>query len=188
MHALAPFAAIEAGQLTRTGYGQLLCSLFQFHFAIAVAAERFGWSAFSSSGKRLELLITDLDDLGVAPPESHRPVLRSRSPEEALGAIYVAEGSMIGGKLIAAQLDPLFGSEIGGRRFFTGRGQGDSIAWRRLIVLIEDRLAPAATLASAIAGALEAFDLFEALVRQPPAAPYSPGLTRNCSMRPLAGS
>lgn len=165
MHGLAPFAAIAAGRLARTGYAQLLRSLFQFHSAIAAAADRAGWSAVSTSGKKLELLEADLDHLGIAPfPPTL--MLRAVSPEARLGAIYVAEGSMIGGKIIAGQLDYLLGGSTDGRGFFAGRGKADSLAWQRLIQVIEARLSEPSALDRAVAGAVAAFDLCEACVRQ----------------------
>ena len=166
MHGLAPFAAIAAGRLTRTGYAQLLRSLFQFHSAIAVAAERSGQSALSSSAKRIELLVADLDHLRVGVPPAI-PELRPASADAALGAIYVAEGSMIGGRILASQLPYLLGAGLEGRRFFSGRGPEDSAAWQRLVETIDQRLAHPASLAAATDGAIAAFDLCARCVRRP---------------------
>lgn len=173
MQDLAPFPAIAQERLTRTRYSRLLQALFVFHSAVAVAARRSGWSSVSNSTEKLDLIVSDLSRLGAFAPgwiSDWRP----GCPQSVLGAIYVAEGSMMGGKLIARQLDYLLGDSDEGRRFFIGRGQPDSFKWRRLLAVLEAGLAEPRALDSATAGALAAFDLFETCVARVMPAKRSP--------------
>jgi heme oxygenase len=163
MHGLAPFTAIAEERLTRTRYARLLQALFVFHSAVAVAAQRSGWSSVSSSTEKLDLIASDLSRLSAFAPDWISD-WRPGCPESVLGAIYVAEGSMMGGKLIARQLDYLLGARDEGRRFFIGRGHADSLTWRQLLAVLECKLADPRALDSATAGALAAFDLFETCV------------------------
>jgi len=171
MQRLAPFTAISEERLTRTRYARLLQALFVFHSAVAVAARRTGWSAVSSSTEKLDLIVSDLSQLGAFAPgwiSDWRPGCR----QSVLGAIYAAESPMMGGKLIARQLDYLLGDCDEGRRFFIGLGHSDSLKWRRLLAVLEIGLDEPRALDSATAGALAAFDLFETCVaRVMPAGP-----------------
>ena len=166
MHGLWPFVAIDRRKLMPVGYACLLRSLFLFHSAIAIAADRAGWGKVSSSARRLELLIADLDHLCVAMPPTI-PEWSLGGPDPMLGAIYVAEGSMLGGKLIAPKLDYLLGAGDDGRRFFIGRPDGDSLQWRKIVGVVEEILTGERARQQAIDGALAAFDLFEVCVTRP---------------------
>lgn len=159
MHGLEPFRAIAECRLSLDGYLPLIQSLLLFHSAIGAAAARSGWARLSSAPGRLALLEADLAALGGAAP-SRLVDWQPCSPEEALGALYAAEGSMLGGRVIAAQLDYLFGSAQAGRRFFIG-SPNDSAHWRELLSALEERCTTAPDLDRAIAGALLAFQLFE---------------------------
>lgn len=166
MHGLPAFRAIEAGELPLERYRGLLSSLYRFHEALGAAAEAGGLSALSSAGRRLELLATDLEGLGASPP-SPGPAAAAGSPMSALGALYVGEGSMLGGRVIARQLDYLFGSSRDGRRFFLGSDE-DKFAWRRVVAALEATGGDAESLEEQIAGAEAAFALFERCMGQEP--------------------
>ena len=70
---------------------------------------------------------------------------------------------MVGGRVIAGQLDYIFGSAPDGRRFFIG-SPGDRARWRTLLAALEEHCATAGAVDRAIGGALFAFDLFEQCV------------------------
>lgn len=162
MHGLEPFRAIAGGKLTAKRYRQLLQSLLLFHSAIGAAAKHHGWASLSSAPARTELLRSDLRGFG----GGSRPALvpwQVHSPLEALGALYAAEGSLFGGRVIAAQLDYLFGSAREGRRFFIGTGDG-AARWRTLLAALEDHCTEPRALDRATDGAHSAFDLFEKCV------------------------
>ena len=159
MHSFEPFQSIAEGRLTLDRYLPLVQSLLLFHSAIGAAVAHSGWASISSAQVRRALLDDDLRALGgVALQQSVH--WRPRSSEEALGALYAAEGSMLGGRVIARQLNFLFGSAERGRRFFIG-SPSDSANWRKLLAVLEERCTAARALDRAIGGALVGFQLFE---------------------------
>lgn len=162
MHRLAPFRAILEGTLEADRYPTLLQSLLLFHSTVRAAAADCGWSKYSSAPLRMRLLRRDLRFLGEPAP---RPSIawQPGSRDAALGALYAAEGSMLGGRVVAAQLDYLFGSALDGRRFFVG-SPDDGARWRNLLAVLEERCAAKSALDQAIGGALLAFGLFERCV------------------------
>jgi heme oxygenase (biliverdin-IX-beta and delta-forming) len=164
MHGLDPFARIAEGRLPVGQYRSLLQSLFRFHSAVGRAARQSGWRRISSALPRLALLRSDLDFLGgeVPGPADWHP----GTGEAVLGALYAAEGSMLGGRVIARQLDYVFGSGQPGRRFFIGDKQ-DGKNWSRLLAVLEETCARPPALDAAIRGALGTFDWFEQCVTVP---------------------
>lgn len=70
---------------------------------------------------------------------------------------------MLGGRVIAGQLDFLFGAGLDGRRFFSGSNE-DGARWRNLLAVLEMRCAANGTLEQATVGAHCAFSLFEQCV------------------------
>lgn len=161
LHGLAQFRAIADGRLDRAGYADLLGSLHTYHAVVADAAEAGGLLHLSTSPDRRGLLEADLASLGAAPP-CPRVDWNAPSREALYGALYVAEGSALGGRVIARQLDYLFGDSVEGRTFF--RGTGDTgPRWRALLgVLARD--CDEADLPQMIAGAEAGFALFERCV------------------------
>jgi heme oxygenase len=162
MHGLEPFAAIADGTLSVEHYPRLLQSLLLFHSTIGAAADRHGLSHLSCAAARTELLRSDLRHLG----GGMRPSLITWLPGsalETLGALYVAEGSMMGGPVIGRQLDYLFGDSLDARQFFLGAHDGWA-GWRALITDLENQCATPAALDQAVRGALSAFTLFEQCV------------------------
>ena len=164
MHALPEFTAIEAGTLSLDDYGRLVATLYRFQDAMGAAAQAGGLGALSGAPRRLPLLAADLAVLGRAAP---CPGHGWQSPSRAflLGGLYVAEGSMLGGKVIARQLDYLFGARLDGRRFFAGTNE-DKPAWRRLVALLERECTGAGLLGETVEGAEAAFAFFQRSVEQ----------------------
>ena len=162
MHELKPFARIGDGTLLISHYRLLLESLYIFHSAVGEAADQNGLSSVSSSKRRLELLHSDITALGdtVPIPVSDWNVGTSDS---VLGALYVAEGSMLGGRVIARQLDYLFGPQQEGRRFFFGE-KSDHARWSRLLAMLGHKCTNPHALNAAIDGAQSTFDWFELCV------------------------
>ena len=179
MHKLEPFEAIANGTLQAERYPDLLQALLQFHSIVGEAAEKYGWSELTSAPARTELLRRDLWCLGA----SVLPSLaewQPRSPHQVLGAVYAAEGSMLGGRVICGQLDYLFGDAQVGRRFFIGT-KGDGARWHKVLASLAKHCAGTGALDQAIVGALFAFQLFEQSVMR-----SSPdGGSRQRVLRPL---
>ncbi len=162
MHELEPFRAISDARLPLEEYLRLLQSLLAYHSAIATVAAQFGWSHLSSGARRLPLLRADLRTL--AGSNLRQAVeWKPGTPEEVLGALYAAEGSMLGGRVIAGRLDYLFGSSSKGRSYFIG-SPDDGASWRNLLAVLELSCASAAGLERATSGALLSFELFEQCV------------------------
>lgn len=153
MHGLAPFAAIEQRRLDRPGYARLLTRLAAFHGAIHAAAADAGLAHLTGSTERLALLADDLSHLNAALAQA--PEWRPITEAEHLGALYVAQGSTLGGKILYRRLDYLFeGAE--GRSFFKGSPE-DSRRWRTLLEAVEAHGSSPAL----HQGAIAAFHLFE---------------------------
>lgn len=163
LHEARPFAALAQGRLDRPGYADLLTRLHAFHRAVdpAVASARrvLGLADVPADGTRVARLEADLADLGATP--YRRIAMPAWGAEEAAGCLYVAEGSMLGGKLIHRQLDYLFGATEAGRSFFGG-GADDGRRWRELCDCLETYGAIAERLGRMTQGAASAFALFEA--------------------------
>ena len=121
--------ALEAGLdwrarvATMPGYRGLLGRLYGFHavwepaIATALADE-----SFLAPRRRLAQLAADLGHLGVGPgavaafPQPDAPILAG--PAAATGALYVLEGSTLGGQLIGRHIAGLHGfGEIGDSGF-----------------------------------------------------------------------
>jgi heme oxygenase (biliverdin-IX-beta and delta-forming) len=160
LHVLPQFAAIEAGRLSLTDYGRLLGGLHAFHGAIAGAAEAGGLLAVSSSPRRLAAIEADLAAIGETSPLP-APLL-SASGAGLWGSLYVAEGSALGGRVIARQLDYLLESTEG-RSFFAGDGATGPV-WRAFLAELQAAVPGEADLPQVAAGAEAAFALFRTCV------------------------
>jgi heme oxygenase len=159
MHGLPAFCAIDEGRLGLRDYGRLLGALARFHGAVGAALKAGPCARFSSAGRRLAALRRDLAHIGAPSPQ--KPAEWTlRSGEAALGALYVAEGSMVGGRVIARRLDYLFGSAAEGRTFFAG-GAEDRPAWPRVLALLAEQSGDEAGIAEMTRGAEACFALFE---------------------------
>jgi heme oxygenase len=83
-----------------------------------------------------------------------------------LGALYVVEGAMLGGRQLARQLDPLLGGAgSAGRRFFLGRGADTHAAWSAFVARLKVAAATPGDVAEVVAAAVATFGLFEEWLR-----------------------
>ena len=159
MHALKPFRDLHDRVLALADYRRLIAGTQYFHSAACDTVRAAGIAAHASSARRLGLLALDLDYLNVAVIPSGRR--QCASVPAALGWLYVAEGSMLGGKVIARQLDYLFGRSSDGRRFFSGTPE-DASSWRLLCRHLDGLDADEDEVEQMIAGAEAGFAFFEA--------------------------
>lgn len=140
----------------RQSYGQFLLAQAGAHIAAEDALTRAGIDAIIADWperQRKAALIADLSDLGLeAPDEADGPALEGEA--ELLGALYVLEGSRLGGALLKRSVAPDLPA-----RFLGG---GDSAAWRRLLALLDERIDTEAKRLTSIKAACEIFMLFEA--------------------------
>jgi heme oxygenase len=163
LHAHPALGAVQAGTIDRTSYRALLSRLYGFHSAFEAAAhivpERSLW------------LIADLTTLGVEdqavaalPRCQDLPGLET--PHRKLGALYVVEGSTLGGRELAKRLDHLFGpGERDGRHFFSGREADSGRAWRAFTDRLDDAAEQTSARTEMIAAAVETFAAFERWMR-----------------------
>ncbi len=164
MHAHPGFAAAAAGAIRIADYRRLLARIYGFHWPFELAARE----AIASSGldfnveerARSPALLADLKSMGLGPDSIARLPLRApRGPfasvSAVLGALYVLDGSTLGGVQIARALRGVVGDDSGdGRRFFLGRGDRQSEMWRafleRLEVLSKDQRQSARAVEAAV--------------------------------------
>jgi heme oxygenase len=111
---------------------------------------------------RAALIAEDLLGLGASPSRIAAlpvcdDVAAMQSAGDYLGALYVAEGSTLGGQLIARAL-----AHMGeNRRFFLGHGGEHSRLWRSFVARLDRLDAEPAQAADAERSALAAFAAFE---------------------------
>jgi heme oxygenase len=121
--------------------------------AAAGAADLFAdWP----SRRRGALLIADIEALGIETPD---PVGRPSivTPVQALGALYVLEGSRLGGALLKRSVPSNLQSDF--------LGGMCSKSWQSLLATMEDMLDTSDKLAAATDAARRIFGLFEAAGR-----------------------
>ena len=164
MHGLKPFRELEDGVLALSDYRRLIAGTQCFHSASCNTFRAIGIAAHVRAARRLRLLAMDLSHLNVtvlpAPGAG-----QCASVPAALGWLYVAEGSMLGGKVIARQLDYLFGKKLDGRRFFSGTAE-DASSWALLCRHLDGLDPDEDEVEQMIAGAEAGFAFFEASLRK----------------------
>jgi heme oxygenase len=159
LHGHPGFAAVQAGTIDRAAYIALLRRLYGFHrpfeAAAHVAPERTRW------------LESDLAALGIdAAMQAALPRCAAfgggLAPDHLLGARYVVEGSSLGGRGMARQLDALLGTGVSaGRRFFSGHGPATGDAWRDYLALLSTIPVTEQKRAAIVRGASATFAIFE---------------------------
>lgn len=159
LHRHPALAAVQDGTIDRVGYYRLLAQMYGFYIGFERAArikpERSGW------------LERDLVALGINPERlTSLRICRGfpalAPPEALLGALYVVEGSALGGVTLARGLDGLVGvGVLDGRRFFTGHKSETGSAWRAYLARLSATAHTAEQQATIIAAAIATFALFE---------------------------
>lgn len=165
LHTLPDFAALAAGRLDRAGYVKLLGRLLGFHLAFEQRlAEMPGIAAFGirpAERRRTPLLRDDLGWLGAeVGPCGITPLPPFADVAEAMGGLYVTEGSTLGGRQLARALEGWLPGE-GGRRFLLGHGADHGRMWRECCAAIEACGSTRGGLEGMIRGATATFAAFE---------------------------
>lgn len=168
LHDARFFDALASGTLDHAGYGALLTRIRRFH-CLTLAARSQALAALgldpAEAGRRLALIEMDLRHLGIACDDPGAPPAPC-DEGEAIGCLYVVEGSTLGGKLIHRQLDYLLPDEEG-RSFFRGTPD-DGARWRRLCEALDAYGSVPSRLPAMIAGAEATFALFETCLNEEP--------------------
>jgi heme oxygenase len=141
----------------------LLVRLYGFHVsfeaAVGIASLRSAWLQ---------------DDLAALSVDGHTPATMPRctalapfdTPSRRLGALYVVEGSTLGGRHLARRLDPLLGRDgSAGRRFFLGRGADTDAAWSAFLAQLAFSASDPAVAGEIVAAAVATFSIFEEWLR-----------------------
>jgi len=170
LHGLVSFARLAGGTITRDEYRALLARLHGFHgameLALAAGPSLAPWGIDLTARRRSPLLAEDLAALGdpatpLVPPLA-APIPVPDSAAAAMGWLYVAEGSTLGGLHLARALDPMLGKAAEGRRFLLGHGARHGAMWRDCCAAIEACGADPARRQAMVAGAVAGFLAFEA--------------------------
>jgi heme oxygenase len=144
-------AAIEGSMplmessLTREEYVQCLQRLYGVVAAWeeGARAQAPAWlQGMLAARQRRYLLEEDLAWFGVETPGTELaalPVLRDEA--NLLGAMYVMEGSTLGGQLISRQVAKVLGLEDGrGHAFFQGHGSETGVLWKEFCDVLRNRV------------------------------------------------
>jgi heme oxygenase len=149
------------------GYVALLKRLYGYHHGIELALARADFPERPNAPHVDCRSIRLLEDLAAYISEDRHAaemtslnVFPINSYATFLGVLYVREGSMMGGRALAAKLDHLCGSHAFGRSFFHG-SPDDGAAWHRLCRAL-DSLKDLEAQNQALDAALASFALFEA--------------------------
>ncbi|MDB5267397.1 MAG: hypothetical protein JWP58_437 [Hymenobacter sp.] len=149
--------ALTAGTVTAADTTQFLAKMYGFlepyEAELHAHAATFGPAWQLDQRYRAPLILQDLARLGhdAAPPlYPELPPLTSRA--QLLGAMYVLEGSTLGGQVIARQLDK---AGIATHAFFTGRAERTGQLWKAFCEQLTEAAAtgeddPEAIVASAV--------------------------------------
>ncbi len=147
---------------SRDGYARFLRAQAAAHLPVERAIEAAGatdllpdWAA----RRRADALLADLAELGVAPAAEENFTI-GRGEASLLGAIYVLEGSRLGGAVLRRQISAGLPA-----RFLSPGAPG---AWRSLTDRLDERLRSPAAIDEAIASARAVFACFEAAGSRPP--------------------
>jgi heme oxygenase len=117
--------------------------------------------AFLTPRRRLHLLAADLTALGVSNDELAAlpkcPLTTLHDTAEALGSLYVMEGSTLGGKSIRRNIQRCLGTSIlSSCTYFNGFGADTEMMWKAFLVVLD--AAPAADKQRMGDGAVATFD------------------------------
>jgi heme oxygenase (biliverdin-IX-beta and delta-forming) len=147
--------------LSREEYGQLLTIHYRFHQALETALD--GQADFFAdydreARRKTPWLVADLEQAGLTLPETATQLFENWTGQQLLGAIYVAEGSTLGGRVIANALRQTPGLSGLTSRFFGGYGDQTGPRWKTVGTYLTQR---ANSLDDEIVnGANQAFDYF----------------------------
>ena len=128
---------IESRLLTHASYQALLARFYGFHATWEPLAEAaIADPAFFRARRKTQHLVSDLTALGMGADDIARlPVCRSLmpmpDPAAAYGAMYVVEGSTLGGAIIARLVECRLGlTSDTGCRYFRSYGSAVGSMWR----------------------------------------------------------
>lgn len=156
-------------------YGELLGRFWGFWRVWEPAVETaFGDPGFTRERRRLHLLERDLEAVGLGGALGTLPLCpelpRLQGAEDALGSMYVLEGSTLGGRHISRHLGRTLGLGPGnGAGYFDGYGERTGSMWRAFGARLESASTPG-TQGRTVHAAIETFEILERWLCEPAAA------------------
>lgn len=159
LHAHPGLAAVQAGTINLSAYTALLSRLYGFHQPFELIAA-LGHHRSTWLENDLAILDVDADKRAALPCCAAFP--ETTSQEYILGARYVVEGSALGSRGLARQLDNLLGvGVVAGRHFFSGYGTDTGRVWRDYLMQLEAVPDVGIKWAAVVEGSTETFAIFE---------------------------
>lgn len=163
LHLHAGFAAIQNGTISLPEYRALLVRLYGFHApfeaAVGIANQRSAWL-------QEDLAAMNISGDALASIPRCKALAAFDTAGGRLGALYVVEGSTLGGRHLARNLATLLGSAGGaGRRFFIGRGANTDAAWDAFLARLACSADTPAVCSEIVAAAAATFGIFEEWLR-----------------------
>jgi heme oxygenase len=160
LHLHPGLAAVAEGRIDIEGYRRLLLRLYGFYLPFEAAA---GLEPLRSGWLSSDLAVLETPPWRLAASRCCASLPRLDCAFAVLGAMYVVEGSALGGRGLARHLGALLGHEtLMGRRFFASDGADTGRAWRAFGERLSAVPAAGAARCTVIDAAVATFNCFEA--------------------------
>lgn len=166
--------AILGGPITRSEYLGVLKGMYGLYRPIEAALARIDWNGTGidfASRRRVPLIRQDLLDLGLPPSAIIELPLCPQIPRivtapDAVGVLYVLEGSTLGGQFILRKV----GNELGigadfGGHFFSSHGADIGAMWRGYLDSLERFGGSTEAVGEIEQAAIRTFDCFDSWFR-----------------------
>jgi len=148
---------------TRDGYRDLLARFHGFHAAYEPAlGDALADAAFWGPRRRLPALAADLAHLGMREAEIAalpRPsAVTFSDAAAAMGALYVLEGSTLGGQVIGRHIGAVHGLADAGLAYYRAHGRQTGVMWNAFRARLDRLSGDAEAEAAALAAGTATFD------------------------------
>ncbi|WP_139921915.1 biliverdin-producing heme oxygenase [Hymenobacter sp. DG01] len=156
--------ALMAGTVTPEDTARFLAKLYGFllPYEAALRAHSFPAEWEVAARCRARLIEQDVAQAAGLPQCPDMPPLRTRS--QLLGALYVLEGSTLGGQVITRQLAR---AGIAARTYFTGYAEQTGARWKSFCGLLSDAATHPAEQDEVVESAIVTFQKLHAWIEQP---------------------
>lgn len=123
------------------GYTQFLVKNYKVFDPLEKILENdYDWSSIGidfQDYKRRDLLKKDIENLGIDPESlmQMKPIPVFASIAQALGALYVLEGSSLGGRIILNKIQSIYGDKLSNSlEFLKGNGERTGVLWKDFLL------------------------------------------------------
>jgi heme oxygenase len=156
---------VPFGFASLQNYRALLQRLWQVHSSYEERLSVFDWPSLGiefESRRRSRWLGEDLLALGAGQPMRHAPPAAINTIEEAVGCLYVLEGSALGGRILLREALRLAEISIThGAQFLNGHGARTQAMWHAFLKILNTFTSDGIEAAAIERGALRAFGDFQ---------------------------